>query len=192
MTTTEPAVAEPMSRPYDDDSIEVLTERVSILTALAMTASALRAMHREALYRRLGKGNKVTIHRGDSTLGSVSMSNPDEFEAYITDRDAFEKHCRTVYPDQVEDWWEFIDPEAAAQIVRQHAPHLVLLHPGVSKEAEEKALAAAVSTEVPGTARKKKDPQLTVSTTTHTKAVVKNLLDSIPALRGLEVPAKKK
>ncbi|WP_280412941.1 hypothetical protein [Nocardia asiatica] len=194
MTTTEPTVAEPVSRPYDDDSIETITERVAILSALIADAGVLRAMHRAALERRLGRGNKCTVfgEDGQSTLGSASMSNPLKDEAYVTDRAEFEKHCRAVYPDKVEDWWEFIDPEAAAQIVRERAPHLVLLHQGVSKEAEEAALAAAVTTEVPGTARKKKDPQLTISTTPHTRAAVKALLDSMPALRGLEIPAKTK
>lgn len=187
-TVTE---APPTTHLYDDVSVETLTERVNILSVLATTASALRAMHREVLYRRLGKGNKVTARHGEVPMGSASLSDPDALEAYVTDRDEFEKHCRVTYPEHIQDWFEIADQEKAEAVLREHAPHLLVPRHGVSAEAQEAALLAAVTVPVPGTSTKRKDSQLTVTPTKHTREAVKAILDSVPALHGLEVPTKK-
>jgi hypothetical protein len=114
------------------------------------------------------------------------MSNPDPV-AYITDKDTFEAWCRVTFPDPLETWTEIDATNAEViEVLRKHAPHLVIVHNSIKSTVIERGLDRAAKQDVPGTKRTKGKPTLTVTPAAHARAVVADMLAASPVLRELE------
>ncbi|NKY47969.1 hypothetical protein [Nocardia cerradoensis] len=178
-----------MSNPLANIETPVLVARTAVLTEVEKTFKAHRTAHRAELAARMGPGSKITaFDPADDTLtlGTASMSNPDPV-AYITDKDAFEAWCRVTFPDPLETWTEIDATDAEViEVLRKHAPHLVIVHNSIKSTVIERGLDRAAKQDVPGTKRTKGKSTLTVTPAEHARAVVQAMVAQSPVLRELE------
>ncbi|WP_147404148.1 hypothetical protein [Nocardia panacis] len=177
-----------MGTPLEQIDTETLAARAAVLADLAKFVGEQRDLHKAELSKRMPRGSKITgRHPADDTLslGTVTMSDP-RAEAYIVDRDAFEKWCRSTYPSRIEVWPEFGPAEEVAAVLAEHAPHLVTIHSSVPGPVKEQALDRAESEDVPGTERRLPTPVLSVRATTNARAVVRAMVSASSVLRELE------
>lgn len=178
-----------MSNPLEDIDTAELAARAAVLADLAKYVGEQRDRHKAELASRMPAGSKITgRHPLDETLslGTVTMSDPKP-QAYVTDRDTYEAWCRATYPDQIDTWIE-IDPQDAEVIavLREHAPHLVIVHSSVPAAILEKGLERAAKEDVPGTKRAPGRPVLSVRATANARTVVRSMVAASPVLRELE------
>jgi hypothetical protein len=168
---------------------ETLAARAAVLADFEKYIKEQRDRHKIELYQRLRPGSKVTgRHPLDDTLslGTVTMSDPKP-EAFVTNRDEFEKYCRETWPEKIEVWTE-IDPdnEEVIEVLQRYAPHLVTVHSSVPNTVKERALDRATREDVPGTKRANRAPVLSVRATANARTVVQSMIAASPVLRELE------
>lgn len=97
--------------------------------------------------QRYPDGHKDTFWVGTLKLGTVYRSDPPP-EWKVTDPDALDAHLRT-FPGALETFYEIADEQAAIEVLREHAPHLLVEITRVNPEHVAAALAESRDTDQP-------------------------------------------
>lgn len=173
MTAPEPA--EEWEPGQADVTVEVET--------LAYAAIESEAKRRKELGKALlaqhypdGRTERTRSPLGDR-LGSVLRTDPDP-RWQVVDRDALHAHLRT-FPDATETVFEIADEPAAIEVLRVHAPHLLVEVTRVKQQWVDDALAQSRATQeaaAPGIDRVKERGVMTVKPDKAAFAAVQRLV----------------
>ena len=133
------------------------------LAELARQAKSRTAAVKAVIGDRYAPGQRETFRSpvDGAKLGMVLRTDPDP-EWRVVDREKLAAHLRAD-PANLETVYEIGDESAAVEVLRKHAPHLLVEITRVSVDARGDAVARAAAGEtVPGVARVKPEGVLTV------------------------------
>lgn len=152
--------------------------RIIVQSAVLKELKAVHDADRADLKDDMDRGDKITGHAGDTSLGSVSYSDPKP-KAKVTDRDLLIGHVAGERPDDV--GFRITDIDAAIAVLEDVAPHL--LAPALPQHIEAEYLRAAEAGDtVPGVEVTTGAPVLSVRPAAEGKRVAAELIAADPAL----------
>ncbi len=153
--------------------------------SLAYAAIETEAKRRKELGKALlaqhypdGRTERTRSPLGEK-LGSVLRTDPDP-RWMVVDRDALYAHLRT-FPDSTETVYEIADETAAVEVLREHAPHLLVEITRVKQEWVDDAVAQSRATgepAAPGIERHKDRGVMTVKPDKAAFAAVQRLVEA--------------
>lgn len=151
-----------------------------VLAELAKRIKSRTALTKATISDRFADGDKRTFRAPDgSRLGSIYRTDPNP-EWRITDREALHAHLRE-FPGALETVTEIADEATAIEVLREHAPHLLI---DITRVAEEAVLAAVQQSHdtgepaAPGIQLVKPGGVLSVRPDTNAGEVIQRMVDA--------------
>lgn len=167
------------------DLQKALDYRQDLANRTVAEAAVLKVMKeqhdkgRSELEGLMGRGEKLTGRWADTSLGSVSFSDPKPKGA-VTDRELLLGHVAGVAPEQI--GLKITDMDAALAVLEEHAPGL--LAPALSPQDEAQWVRRAEAGEpVPGVTVTTGDPRMSIRPSTAGKALMAELLTELPVMQ---------
>lgn len=168
-----------------NDLQKALDYRQDLANRTVAEAAVLKVMKeqhdkgRAELEGLMGRGEKLTGRWADTSLGSVSFSDPKP-KGTVTDRELLLGHVAGENPEQI--GLRITDVDAALAVLEEHAPGL--LTPALSPQDEAQWVRRAEAGEpVPGVTVSTGDPRMSIRPTVAGKALMAEMMTELPVMQ---------